>query len=37
MQVPPQDKRKFGAFLVRLGYDCVEETDNPAYRMFLGR
>jgi threonine dehydratase len=37
MQVPPEDKRKFGAFLVRLGYDCVEETGNPAYRMFLGR
>ena len=37
MQVPQEDKRKFGAFLVRLGYDCVEETDNPAYRMFLGR
>ena len=37
MQVPPSDKRKFGAFLVRLGYDCVEETGNPAYRMFLGR
>jgi threonine dehydratase len=36
MQVPPRDKRKFGAFLVRLGYDCVEETGNPAYRMFLG-
>jgi len=37
MQVPQEDKRKFGAFLVRLGYDCVEETGNPAYRMFLGR
>jgi len=37
MQVPAADKRKFGAFLVGLGYDCVEETGNPAYRMFLGR
>jgi threonine dehydratase len=37
MQVPPSDKRQFRAFLARLGYDCVEETDNPAYRMFLGR
>ena len=37
MQVPPSDKRQFRAFLVRLGYDCIEETDNPAYRMFLGR
>ncbi len=37
MQVPASDKGKFRAFLVRLGYDCVEETGNPAYRMFLGR
>jgi hypothetical protein len=29
MQVPPSDKAEFRAFLVRLGYDCVEETDNP--------
>ncbi len=37
MQVPPSDERQFRAFLVRLGYDCIEETDNPAYRLFLGR
>jgi threonine dehydratase len=37
MQVPPSDKALFGAFLRRLGYHCVEETGNPAYRMFLGR
>jgi len=37
MQVPSPDKGQFRAFLVRLGYDCIEETDNPAYRMFLGR
>jgi threonine dehydratase len=37
MQVPPSDKGQLRAFLVRLGYDCIEETDNPAYRMFLGR
>ena len=36
MQVPPSDKGKFRDFLGRLGYDCVEETANPAYRMFLG-
>src|SRR5438552_4262518 len=36
MQVPPSDKGEFRAFLDRLGYDCVEETGNPAYRMFLG-
>jgi threonine dehydratase len=37
MQVPPSDKAGFRAFLDRLGYDYVEETANPAYRMFLGR
>jgi threonine dehydratase len=37
MQVPPSDKAEFRGFLDRLGYDYVEETDNPAYRMFLGR
>ena len=36
MQVPPSDKAQFRAFLDRLGYDCVDETANPAYRMFLG-
>ena len=25
----------FDAFLSTLGYPCVEETDNPAYRLFL--
>jgi len=37
MQVPPHDKGEFRRFLDRLGYDYVEETANPAYRMFLGR
>ena len=37
MQVPPSDKAEFTDFLRRLGYHCVEETQNPAYRMFLGR
>jgi threonine dehydratase len=37
MQVPPADKSEFRAFLDRLGYDYVDETANPAYRMFLGR
>jgi threonine dehydratase len=36
MQVPPSDKSEFREFLDRLGYDCVEETENPAYKMFLG-
>ena len=37
MQVPPADKGEFRTFLDRLGYDYVDETGNPAYRMFLGR
>ncbi|HEY4137378.1 MAG TPA: threonine ammonia-lyase, biosynthetic [Casimicrobiaceae bacterium] len=37
MQVPSRDKVEFRRFLDRLGYDYVEETGNPAYRMFLGR
>jgi threonine dehydratase len=37
MQVPPSDKAAFHGFLGRLGYPSVEETANPAYRMFLGR
>jgi threonine dehydratase len=35
MQVPPRDKRKFRAFLARVGYPCQEESRNPAYRLFL--
>jgi len=37
MQVPPADKVEFQRFLDRVGYLCVDETGNPAYRMFLGR
>jgi threonine dehydratase len=36
MQVPRRDKRKFRAFLAKVGYPCHEETRNPAYRLFLG-
>jgi threonine dehydratase len=36
MQVPPHDKRKFRAFLARVGYPWHDETRNPAYRLFLG-
>lgn len=36
MQVPPQEKRAFRKFLEDLGYPYKEETDNPAYRLFLG-
>jgi threonine dehydratase len=37
MQVPPSDTRDFRNFLNQLGYPHIEETANPAYRMFLGR
>ncbi len=37
MQVPPSDKADFQRFLDRLGYTYVDESANPAYRMFLGR
>jgi threonine dehydratase len=37
MQVPPRDSAQFRRFLGRLGYDYVDESANPAYRMFLGR
>jgi len=36
MQVPPGEKMAFQAFLKDLGYTYVEETDNPAYKLFLG-
>jgi threonine dehydratase len=36
MQVPPQDKRQFQAFLDKVGYPYCDETRNPAYRLFLG-
>ena len=35
MQVPPGDAAAFDAFLATLGYPHVEETQNPAYRLFL--
>ncbi|PWB56546.1 MAG: threonine ammonia-lyase, biosynthetic [Nitrosomonadales bacterium] len=36
IQVPPQDKAAFTAFLDKLGYRYWDENDNPAYRLFLG-
>jgi threonine dehydratase len=36
MQVPPGDGARFRQFLDGLGYDCIDESANPAYRMFLG-
>jgi threonine dehydratase len=37
LQVPPNDNQAFAQFLEALNYPCVEETLNPAYRMFLQR
>ncbi|HMV33120.1 MAG TPA: threonine ammonia-lyase, biosynthetic, partial [Gemmatimonadales bacterium] len=36
MQVPPAEARAFRRFLDELGYPWVEETRNPAARLFLG-
>jgi len=35
LQVPAADTRAFAQFLEALAYPFVEETANPAYRMFL--
>jgi threonine dehydratase len=35
IQVPASDGAPFQAFLDTLGYPYVEETTNPAYRLFL--
>ena len=35
LQVPAEDASVFDEFLQTLGYPCVEETANPAYRLFL--
>src|SRR5690606_31919924 len=35
LQVPPADKKAFKAFLEELGYPYWNETDNPAYPLFL--
>lgn len=36
IQVPPEDQSQFADFLVNLGYRHWDETDNPAYKLFLG-
>jgi threonine dehydratase len=36
IQVPPAEMRQFRRFLDELGYPCVDESRNPAYRLFLG-
>ena len=35
IQVPRGEHAEFQDFLERVGYDYVDETRNPAYRMFL--
>ncbi len=36
MQVPPEDEEEFKVFLSQLGYPYWDETENPAYQLFLG-
>ena len=36
MQVPPADTNQFHKFLDQLGYPHWDETENPAYKLFLG-
>jgi threonine dehydratase len=35
LQVTAGERTKVAAFLNDLGYNWVEETDNPAYKVFL--
>ncbi len=36
LQVPPGEKRQLREFLAGLGYPYWDETNHPAYRLFLG-
>ena len=35
LEIPTGEESRFRSFLETLGYRFVEETDNPAYRLFL--
>lgn len=35
IQVPPDERAAFQAFIDQLGYKSWNETDNPAYKLFL--
>jgi len=35
IQVPPGDKKQFREFVAELGYPNWNETENPAYKLFL--
>ena len=36
LQVPADERAAFADFLRTLGYPCQDESDHPAYRLFLG-
>jgi threonine dehydratase len=36
MQVPPSEHAQVKEFLSDIGYNYWDETDNTAYRLFLG-
>ena len=36
IQIPPEENNDFLEFLDEIGYDYENETDNPAYKLFLG-
>lgn len=35
IQVPKSETAEFQQFIATLGYPCVDETENPAYHLFL--
>jgi threonine dehydratase len=35
VQVPPKERAEFRRFLKNLGYPFSDESDSPAYRLFL--
>ncbi|MCW8893348.1 MAG: threonine ammonia-lyase, biosynthetic, partial [Deltaproteobacteria bacterium] len=35
IEIPDQSENKLKFFLDNLGYHYIEETDDPAYRLFL--
>jgi threonine dehydratase len=35
VEVPEGDEARLESFLAKTGFPFVEETDNPAYRLFL--
>ena len=35
LQVPQGERGEFLSFLDEVGYEYWEETENPAYRLFL--